>query len=567
MKSEKYAVRQDVHNEKTMGRLARCRSRKVGWRLYIAALAACALNIAPVPASAAFTSTLPTPAGSVAFGSYVAVLPNGNIVVVDYNAPALISGSQKQSAGAVYLYSPNGVLINFFSGSTPNDNVGSGGITVLRNGNFVVASPGWHNQGANAGAVTWVDGAVGMSGTVSESNSIVGTNNDDRVGRYEITALENGNYVIRSPVWDNVGAANAGAVTWCNGLGGTVGPVSQANSLVGVNQNDQVGSWGIFELTNGNYVVSSPNWSNNVGAVTWEPGATGVSGIVGPTNSLVGSSVNDNVGSEIEVLPDGNYVVGSMSWANYLGAVTYANGSSGLSGYVGAGNSLVGVQSGDRIGNGGIVVLSNGNYVVVSPDWYNASVMWAGAVTWADGSAGLTGTVGTSNSLVGTTALDMVGFNGVTALANGNYVVATATWNSGAVSQVGAATWIDGSGPFAGTVSAGNSVIGSLQNDNVAGKIVALPNGNYVVVSNSWNFGSGAVTMLDGTHSTSTTISSANSLVSTYGSVKVTVLTNGNFVVGAPQWRNASSWKKRGQVHFFLIDVNEPDPLPITPYR
>jgi hypothetical protein len=39
------------------------------------------------------------------------------------------------------------------------------------------------------------------------------------------------------------------------------------------------------------------------------------------------------------------------------------------------------------------------------------------------GSASVTGTVSTANSLVGTTANDYVGYGGVVALSNGNYVV------------------------------------------------------------------------------------------------------------------------------------------------
>ena len=45
--------------------------------------------------------------------------------------------------------------------------------------------------------------------------------------------LANGNYVVRSPYWDNGAAADAGAVTWGDGTSGVTGAVSAANSLVG----------------------------------------------------------------------------------------------------------------------------------------------------------------------------------------------------------------------------------------------------------------------------------------------------------------------------------------------
>ena len=109
--------------------------------------------------------------------------------------------------------------------------------------------------------------------------------------------------------------------------------------------NDQIGLNGVTALTNGNYVVCSQlshNGSvsvNNAGAVTWGNGSTGTVGVVGAANSLVGSKSNDNVGV-------------------YGGSVS------------------------------GVTALTNGNYVVSSPGWYNASTsaFGAGAATWCDAS-------------------------------------------------------------------------------------------------------------------------------------------------------------------------------------
>ena len=57
-----------------------------------------------------------------------------------------------------------------------------------------------------------------------------------------MTALSNGNYVVRSPDWDNGAATDAGAVTWGSGTAGVSGVVSAANSLVGTTANNQVGN-------------------------------------------------------------------------------------------------------------------------------------------------------------------------------------------------------------------------------------------------------------------------------------------------------------------------------------
>jgi hypothetical protein len=147
--------------------------------------------------------------------------------------------------------------------------VGNGGITALSNGNYVVSSSSWDNGTiTNAGAVTWGSGTAGVSGAVSATNSLVGSTASDSVGNTGITALTNGNYVVRTANWGQGGTrTNLGAVTWGSGTTGVSGVVSAANSLVGSKANDQVGSGGITALTNGNYVVRSPNFDGQRGAV------------------------------------------------------------------------------------------------------------------------------------------------------------------------------------------------------------------------------------------------------------------------------------------------------------
>ncbi|HAG84181.1 MAG TPA: hypothetical protein DCL61_24250, partial [Cyanobacteria bacterium UBA12227] len=66
------------------------------------------------------------------------------------------------------------------------------------------------------------------------------------------------------------------------------------------------------------------------------------------------------------------------------GAVTWGNGSTGITGTVTQSNSLVGTQRGDQVGSGGVVALTNGNYVASSPDWNNGGISRVGAVTWGD---------------------------------------------------------------------------------------------------------------------------------------------------------------------------------------
>ncbi len=139
------------------------------------------------------------PLGSGQFGKSVTALPNGNIIVVDpfYDAPGAIA-----DVGAVYLYNgTTGALISILTGSTTDDEVGSGGVTVLTNGNYVVSSPLWDNGAmADAGAATWCSEATGCSGAVANTNSLVGTSAGDQIGTVT-TALINGNYVTQSVFW------------------------------------------------------------------------------------------------------------------------------------------------------------------------------------------------------------------------------------------------------------------------------------------------------------------------------------------------------------------------------
>jgi hypothetical protein len=148
-------------------------------------------------------------------------------------------------------------------------------------------------------------------------------------------------------------------VTWGDGRRGITGVVSPANSLVGSNPHDFVG--GRFEiggdrlhpagyivsnvllLSNGNFVILSPFWNSERGAVTWGSGNKGITGVISDDNSLVGNSARDLVGAglpspyspplptgdfpfpTVTVLRNGNYLVESPR----LGNVTWVSGSSG----------------------------------------------------------------------------------------------------------------------------------------------------------------------------------------------------------------------------------------------
>ncbi len=222
----------------------------------------------------------PTPNFGDDFGKVVLPLSSGTVVVCDPSDDAVAG-----DAGAVYLFDGlTGALISTLTGSAIGDSVGSD-VVALNDGNFVVRSPGWNNSSiVAAGAVTWGDGTTGISGTVSVANSLVGSSANDAVGSGVAVALDNGRYVVSSPSWSNGSALDVGAATWVSGASTTTGTVSAENSLIGSTAGDSISSSGITALTNGNYVVHSPAWDNggivNAGASTWGNGATGTVGTV-----------------------------------------------------------------------------------------------------------------------------------------------------------------------------------------------------------------------------------------------------------------------------------------------
>ena len=105
-----------------------------------------------------------------------------------------------------------------------------------------------------------------------------------------------------------------------------------------------------------------------------------------------GLGAGGRFGSTVAVLPNGNFVVADAAGPiSNTGAVyLYAANSTASTPPI---STLQGSSSGDQVGSGGtgpgIVVLSSGDFVVVSPFWNNGAATGAGAVTWVSGTNGL----------------------------------------------------------------------------------------------------------------------------------------------------------------------------------
>jgi trimeric autotransporter adhesin len=455
------------------------------------------------------------------FGTATVELLNNGVAMNRIAVSDPLDSTVASKSGAVFLYnSTTGALISTLTGGAAGDQVGKAGVVALRNtGNLLVLSSLW---GGAKGAATWVNGLTGTSAVVSAANSLVGstagdgTTTGDGVGltTARVMQLTNGHYVVRNPNW----AGGKGAATWSNADGSTVGEVSSSNSLVGTLSTDTVASGSAIALTNGNYVIASSNWSggatNGLGAVTWGNGSTGIVGEISASNSLVGSTTADRVGNGLTGLKNGNYVAMSGQWRSNRGAVTWGNGTLGTVGVVSSSNSIVGSVTNDRIGSSNYVLaLDNGNYVFGSSSWSSDK----GAVTWGNGNGGTVGEISSLNSLVGSTNSENIGSGAslqIRQVANSNYVVGSENWGLGK----GAVTWGNGSTGTFGVVSASNSLVGSTTYDKIK-LFGTLTNGNYLAGSSSWgasataNSGLGAVAWGDGSTGTVGVVSAANALV------------------------------------------------------
>ena len=462
----------------------------------------------------------PTPGAKHKFGTQVVILASGNIVVT-----APFDSSVANNNGAVHLYNPvTQTVIASFYGDDADNQLGSGGITALDNGNFVIASPldDVGAGGIDAGSVQLVNGETG----VQIGTTLIGDIKDDLLGSGGITALSNNRFVIVSPFYDVNGINDAGSVQLVTGSGIPIG-----TPVVGNNDFDNIGSDGVTALPNNNYVVASSfddiDGAENAGSVR----LVNANGI--PIGTPVEGDFNgDQIGiGGITVLPNGNFVIASPmdSEAGFInaGSVRLINGVDGTT----IGTPLVGNINNDELGKGGITALANNNFVVASPlDDVIVDVNFVidvGSVMLVNGTDGTL-----MSTLSGQTISDQLGRNGVTALANNNYVIASPIFDAG-IGNTGAVHLMDGTTGSLIGIPFGGSENGQLGSSGVT----ALGNSNFVIISplNDVVFqDAGTVHLING----STGVQIGATLAGDFtedqlGLSGVTALPNNNFVVAS----------------------------------
>lgn len=473
------------------------------------------------------------------FGSTVHPLANGNVVITSPDCDGNVS-----NGGAVHLYKgKTGELISGLYGSYSGDRIGSGGIVELPNGHFVVISPDCGNGTEfSVGAVTWVNGNTGLNGQLSLANSIMGNVGGDRVGFPGVMVVGDSNYVVMSR---NIVGLNGGegAATWCDGSGGTTGHVSELNSLVGSQADEYVTgptNKGVMVFPNGNYLVFTSNRSGN--AVTWASGNVGVVGTPSATNSLVGTgwiSSVPNSSDGVIMLTNGNCVILSPTFDRgemiNAGAATWCSSTSGVTGELSTTNSLLGAKAYAEVGKFGAIALKNGHYLVTSLK----------EVTWCDGTTGRVGEVTAANSLIdyGTSvnALTVVPFE------DGNYLICDPTADVGGYTDAGAVTWFDGSAEAVGAFNPANSFVGAATYDRIGDQVLQVADGNYVILGH----GRGTSTFVSAGTGITGVVSTTNSLMwpdSSYNKQFATILANGNYVLYNYRHRTSIENSERGGV-------------------
>lgn len=441
---------------------------------------------------------------------------------------------------------------NSIVGGAAGDLIGSEGLVELfGTDRYAILSPEWSNGGAaEAGAITWGDTSAGATGIVGTGNSLVGAFAGDRVGDCcgPIDFVATDLWVVETPDFDG----GKSALTFFDPSTPPLGEIDAANSLLGSTAGDDLGSGGIssvFAAGGTRVIVRSPDWDNggmaDAGAITTFLASTPKTGMLDNVNSLVGTQASDRVGEGfLQSLSNGNRLLVNANWRGNTGAVTFWNPNTDLSGNFGSATSLVGstagsFTTGDRIGGWSVSEVSgSGRYYVAAPNWNNNR----GALTFGSITSGVSGTVSAMNSLVGSSAGDRIGQQVTNLFATNRLLAVSPAWNA----SRGAVTVINPTAPRVGAVSSSNSLVGSSAGDQVGQFVQQLfrsgNQGLVVLRSTAWNNNAGAVTVFNPLSPFTGAVSSANSLVGRagdqVGSFGVSELSGGQLLVRSPAWSN-----------------------------
>jgi len=267
----------------------------------------------------------------------------------------------------------------------------------------------------DAGSVILVNGATGLQ----IGNTLAGDMTGDQLGTDGITVLSNNNYVVASRLDDEGGIVNAGSVRLVDGNSGA----QIGSTLAGDTTGDLLGSGSITVLANNNYVIASPYDNEggimDVGIVILMDGSTGLK--LG--NTLAGDVAGDSLSSNgIIALSNNNFVISSpyddVGSIVDAGSVILVDGATGMQ----LGNTLAGDVTDDRLSYNydgkGITALSNNNYLITSMYDDVGDIVDAGSVRLMDGSTGLP----IGSVIAGPVSNDVSGFH-ITEAGSGEFYI------------------------------------------------------------------------------------------------------------------------------------------------
>jgi len=398
-------------------------------------------------------------------------LGNSNFVIcsmVDNNGAISNAGSARLIDGST------GVEIQAQLGDQADDLLCRDGITVLGNNNYIISSGLDDNSSVrDAGSVRLVDGTTGNQIAVLE-----GDQSFERFGSNGgVTVLSNDNYVVATLGDDEDGPQSVGSVRLFDGTTG-----AQINALIGDSAGDPIGTQ-VVVLANNNYVVASKSDDNGLvldtGSIRLMNGATG-----NQISVVFGDDAGDFLGGFITGLSNSNFVITSKEedrdGISNASSVRLMNGSTGAQISVLFGD-LEGDALGQRIDGGfiahnAVTALSNNNYVITSPSDDSGATIDAGSVRLMDG---ITGTQ-IGSTIFGDQEDDKIGESGITVLSNDNYVIASSKDDNGTMPDAGSVQLVSGTTGDA----VGPLLIGATSRSRLAnGGVSALGNNNYVVAS------------------------------------------------------------------------------------
>lgn len=432
--------------------------------------------------------------------------------------------------GAVHLFNPySQTLVASFYGDGADDQFGA---NIFDNAPVSVLPNGNFVIAASSDTVDGVVNAGQVLLVNGTTGAVIGTpikgaTTADQVGISGVAVLSNGNYVIPSPYQDVAGKSDAGSLILVNGeTGAQIG-----NAITGNDSFDLFGLGGVLTLANGNFVAAA--YQDDVdgvvdaGSLALFDGSTAEQ--IGAT--LAGDNANDQISSGgIRELPSGNFLVLSkfddVSGVSDAGSVMLINGASGA-----LINTIAGNDSGDALSSEGITILANQNFVISSSADDNGGLSDVGSVMLVNGATGVV-----IDTLYGEDANDQYGNEKPLALKNGNYVVPASLDVVGGNSLAGSVRLLNGeTGALIGAVTEGDR-----NSDSIGlGGAVELSNGNYVVGSAAEDQSpfnnEGSVRLFDG--STGAQLNQINGLANNdqVGNQGIAALANGNYVIVSDQ--------------------------------